>query len=125
MLDFLKKYWWVVLVALLILIYVVSQVKKAKAAQAATDNLKATQIERVTTSTGGVVISSPTKSPGQTPSAPAQPYLLSRQQCKATCKGQCGSRPVVAVGKYAKAKKKCWDACKNNVCGMGSNVNLG
>lgn len=65
--------------------------------------------------------------------APAPPYSpapvspgiagvqMSKRACKDTCKSVCGRKPLIAIGKKAKAKKAAWQECDaqctQDVCG--------
>jgi len=46
---------------------------------------------------------------------------MSKKACKQTCKGICGKKPLIAIGKKAKAKKAAWEVCdgecQTDVCG--------
>lgn len=47
---------------------------------------------------------------------PGAGTTLTGSQCRATCRGKCGRRPLIAITKAQKSRKACHANCKASIC---------
>lgn len=123
--DFIKKYWWVLLLVLVAVFFVSNRMRKAQAAKALAQQTQyQTQLGAPNTGLVQMVGNQPSTRPGTIvgttgPETIGTQYAgttLTRSQCRATCKGKCGPRCVLNLSRRCKSVKRCWDNCKNSYC---------
>lgn len=124
--EFIQKYWWAILLGLVVIFFFMSRSKAQTGVgvpligpsttvqdtgQGTAPAVNPTVVGYGTT--GGYIPFNPTTH--GTPDMPG--VLLTGSQCRQSCRGKCGSRCILNIGRKCKSKKLCWNNCKATVCG--------
>lgn len=111
--ELLKKYWWVVLIVIVAVVFL-----RKKKQDPAFGSEFVTNTGEQQNSVPEIDNSNFTTDNVGTSDAPG--IVITGKMCRQICRGRCGKRCIVPIGRKCKTKRDCWRNCKADACGYVS-----